>query len=59
MAVISPVRRPPTSSTPNRMGNLWPTGIHVQRIIYLIIALNGRYRENPQVYVIGNIFTYY
>jgi Uma2 family endonuclease len=35
------------------------TGIHVQRIIYLITALNGRYQENPQVYVIGNIFIYY
>ena len=60
MAVVSPIRQPATIVYPESDGKpMAETGIHVQRMIYLITALNGRYRDDPMVYVIGNIFVYY
>jgi Uma2 family endonuclease len=35
------------------------TDIHRDQMIYLIVALNNRYRDNPSVYVSGNLLIYY
>jgi len=60
MAVVSPIRQPSKVVYPESDGKpMAETGVHVQRMVYLITALNGRYAENSAVYVIGNIFVYY
>jgi Uma2 family endonuclease len=60
MAIVSPILQSETIFYPESDGKpMAETGIHVQRMIYLITALNGRYRDDPMVYVIGNIFVYY
>ncbi len=35
------------------------TDVHRKQMIYLIEALEDRYRDDPQVYVAGNLFIYY
>ena len=60
MAVVSQTRRPATSVYPESDGKpMAETDTHREQMIYLIHALNDRYRDDPQVYVSGNLLIYY
>ena len=60
MAIVPPTLQPSPVVYPESDGKpMAETDLHRDQMLYLIVALHDRYRNDPMVYVTGNLLIYY